>query len=215
MSGDHGTADAASHAGPHTGPDGASVAASQVAVRVRRLEERLIAAGLTDDAELDAILTRFLDRASPVNGARLAARAWVDEGFRGRLLADANAALAELHLPTTGGRAQRLKVVPNTATSHNVIVCTLCSCYPIALLGPSPSWYKSEGYRSRVVREPRAVLGEFGLDLPADVEITVWDSSAESRYVVLPQRPAGTEAYGEDELARLVTREGLIGTAAV
>lgn len=187
-----------------------------VAARVRRLEERLIDAGLVDEPGLDAILTRFLNGASPLNGARIAARAWTDEDFRARLLADANAALPEIGLTMAGGlQAQRLSVVANTPTRHNVLVCTLCSCYPIGLLGPSPSWYKSEAYRSRVVREPRAVLAEFGLHLPDGVRITVWDSSAESRYMVLPQRPAGTDGLTEAELTGLVTREGLIGTAAV
>jgi nitrile hydratase len=187
-----------------------------VAARVRRLEERLIDAGLVSDAELDEILARYLAGASPLNGARIVAHAWTDAGFRARLLADANAAIGELALSLRGGlQEQRLKVVANTADRHNVIVCTLCSCYPLALLGPSPSWYKSEAYRSRVVREPRAVLREFGLELPEDVEITVWDSSAETRYLVLPRRPAGTEALAESELVGLVTREGLIGTAAL
>ncbi|HZB31940.1 MAG TPA: nitrile hydratase subunit alpha [Streptosporangiaceae bacterium] len=187
-----------------------------LAARVRRFEERLAAAGLVDDAELDAILDRFLAGAAPVNGARIVARAWTDAAFRDRLLADANAALPELDLSMRSGlQEQRLKVIANTAARHNVIVCTLCSCYPIGLLGPSPSWYKSEAYRARVVREPRAVLAEFGLELPAEVEITVWDASAESRYMVLPVRPAGTDGLSETELAGLVTREGLIGTAAV
>ncbi len=194
--------------GTHTG--------NPIAARVRRLEERLIDAGLVEETQLDAILTRFLDGASPLNGARIVARAWTDPGFRARLLADANAALPEVGLSMSGGiQEQRLKVVANTATHHNVLVCTLCSCYPIGLLGPSPSWYKSEAYRSRVVREPRAVLAEFGLTLPAGVDITVWDSSAESRYLVLPRRPAGTEGLTEPQLTDLVTREGLIGTAAV
>ena len=146
---------------------------------------------------------------------RLAAR-YADAAFRDRLLADANNALPEVGLSMRAGlQEQRLKVVANTAARHNVIVCTLCSCYPIAVLGPSPSWYKSEAYRARVVREPRAVLAEFGLRLPPETEITVWDSSAESRYMVLPVRPAGTDGRTEEELAGLVTREGLIGTAAV
>jgi nitrile hydratase subunit alpha len=186
-----------------------------VAARVRRLEERVIAAGLASDDELDETLARYLASASPVNGARLVARAWIDASFRGRLLEDANTAMEELGLSMRGGlQAQRLKVVENTPAAHNVIVCTLCSCYPVGLLGPSPSWYKSEAYRSRVVREPRVVLEEFGLRLPDHVEITVWDSSAESRYLVLPVRPADTQALGEEELVGIVTREGLIGTAA-
>ncbi|MFI0709284.1 nitrile hydratase subunit alpha [Streptomyces inhibens] len=187
-----------------------------VAARVRRLEERLIEAGVVGEEQLDAALAAMLKGASPVNGARIVARAWVDEGFRARLLDDANAALPEVGLSMAGGiQEQRLKVVENTGTAHHVIVCTLCSCYPIGLLGPSPSWYKSEAYRSRVVREPRAVLAEFGLELPADTAVTVWDSSAESRYLVLPRRPDGTAGMSEPELAALVTREGLIGTAAV
>ncbi len=187
-----------------------------IAAHVRRLEERLIEAGYTTDAELDDTIAGYLAEASPVNGARIVARAWVDPGFRRRLLADANAALPELGLSMGGGlQEQRLRVVENSADHHNVLVCTLCSCYPISLLGPSPSWYKHESYRSRVVREPRAVLAEFGLALPEHVDITVRDSSAETRYMVLPMRPEGTRDLGEERLAELVTREGLIGTAAV
>jgi nitrile hydratase len=189
---------------------------SGIAVRVRRLEERVVAAGLTDDAELEAVLARTLQGANPANGARIVARAWVDDGFRRRLLDDAPAALPEVGLDMRSGlKVQNLGVVENTATQHHVLVCTLCSCYPISLLGPSPTWYKSEAYRARVVREPRAVLAEFGLELPDDVEITVHDTSAESRYLVLPRRPEGTEGLTEDRLAALVTRNGLIGTAAV
>ena len=187
-----------------------------VAARVRHLEERLVSAGAVTDGELDRVLGTLLDGASPLNGARIVARAWTDGGFRERLLADANTALPEVGLSMAGGiQEQRLKVVANSADEHHVLVCTLCSCYPIALLGPSPSWYKSEAYRSRVVREPRAVLEEFGLSLPGSVRVTVWDSSAESRYMVLPRRPDGTEGMPEEELASLVTREGLIGTAAL
>lgn len=187
-----------------------------VAARVRRLEERLIEAGVVAQEQLDASLAAMLKGASPVNGARIAARAWTDAGFRERLLADANTALPEVGLSMAGGiQEQRLKVVENTATTHHVLVCTLCSCYPVGLLGPSPPWYKSEAYRSRVVREPRAVLAEFGLVLPDETAITVWDSSAESRYMVLPRRPDDTVGWSEPELAALVTREGLIGTAAV
>ena len=187
-----------------------------LAARVRRVEALLEQRGLIDSGELDRALEAYLTRASPANGARLVARAWLDEGFRSRLLADANAALPELGLSMGGGmQEQRLKVVANTEATHNVIVCTLCSCYPIALLGPSPTWYKSESYRSRVVRDPRGVLGEFGFAPGPDVEIVVWDSTAESRYLVLPRRPGGTGELGEAELAALVTRNGLIGVAAV
>jgi len=183
---------------------------------VRHVEALLERHGLVDAAELDRALEAFLSRASPANGARVVARAWLDEGFRARLLADASAALPELGLSMGGGiQEQRLKVVANTETTHNVIVCTLCSCYPISLLGPSPTWYKSESYRSRVVRDPRGVLREFGCTPGPDVEITVWDATAESRYMVLPRRPAGTLGRSEAELAALVTRNGLIGVADV
>jgi len=187
-----------------------------LAAKVRHVEALLEQRGLVDPVELDRALTAFLAKGSPASGARVVARAWVDEGFRQRLLDNANAALTEVGLSMGGGlQEQRLKVVANTASAHNVIVCTLCSCYPIALLGPSPSWYKSEGYRSRVVRDPRGVLHEFGYDIEADVEITVWDASAESRHMVLPRRPVGSDGLSEPELADLVTRNGLIGVAAV
>jgi nitrile hydratase len=185
-----------------------------VAARVRRLEERVIAAGLASDGELDAVLARLYANASPVNGARMVARGWADPGYRQRLLADGNAAAAELGLGDLVS-GYRLKVVANEPGLHNMIVCTLCSCYPVSLLGPSPSWYKSLAYRSRAVREPRAVLAEFGLELPGQTEITVWDASAESRYLVLPGRPGAAADLPADDLAGLVTLGGLIGTAAV
>jgi nitrile hydratase len=183
-----------------------------VAVRVRRLEERLIDAGLASDAELDGYLARLYRDAAPVNGARMAARAWTDPGYRSLLLSDGNAAASELGL---GELSYQLRVVANSDSVHNVIVCTLCSCYPVSLLGPSPGWYKSFAYRSRTVREPRAVLAEFGVALPAGVPVSVWDSTSEARYMVLPSRPAGTGSMGPDELAALVTLNGLIGTALV
>jgi nitrile hydratase subunit alpha len=183
-----------------------------VAARVRRLEERMIAAGLTTDAELDAILEQVFSSASPVNGARMVARAWKDTGYRERLLADGNAAAAELGFGS-GIHGYLLKVVENTAEVHNVIVCTLCSCYPTSLLGPSPSWYKSFSYRSRVVREPQAVLAEFGLELPDDTKIQVWDANSETRYLVLPLPPEAAHEMDESALAALVTKNGLIGTA--
>jgi nitrile hydratase len=185
-----------------------------VAVRVRRLEEQVIAAGLATDGELDAVLTRLYSTASPVNGARMVARGWTDPAYRARLLADGNAAAAEMGLGDLVS-GYRLKVVGNEPGLHNMIVCTLCSCYPVSLLGPSPGWYKSLAYRARAVREPRAVLAEFGLRLPEDTEIAVWDASAESRYLVLPARPAGSADLSEADLAALVTLGGLIGTAAV
>jgi nitrile hydratase len=189
---------------------------STIARQVRGVETLLEERGLVDPVELDRALQAFLARASPASGARVVARAWVDEGFRARLLADANTALPEVGLSMGGGlQEQRLKVVENVPGVHNVVVCTLCSCYPIALLGPSPTWYKSEAYRSRVVRDPRSVLREFGLELDDAVDITVWDASAESRYMVLPARPAGTDDLDEQALADLVTRDGLLGVAAV
>ena len=181
-----------------------------VAARVRDLEERLIAAGLATDAEFDEVLTQIYGSASPVNGARMVARAWTDPGYRERLLADGNAAAAELGLPAG---SYQLTAVANTPQVHNLVVCTLCSCYPTALLGPSPSWYKSFAYRSRAVREPRAVLAEFGVALPGGTEIQVWDANSETRYLVLPLPPADAAGKDESELAALVTREGLIGTA--
>jgi nitrile hydratase len=183
---------------------------------VRRVETLLEQRGLLDAGEIDRRIDEFLAGGSPANGARIVARAWVDDAFRDRLLADANAAIRELGLSMAGAlQEQRLKVVANTEQVHNVVVCTLCSCYPIALLGPSPTWYKSEAYRSRVVRDPRGVLLEFGVELPTDTRISVWDASAESRYMVLPRRPSGTDGLAEEKLAELVTRKGLIGTAAV
>jgi nitrile hydratase subunit alpha len=195
---------------------GAVHADQPAAVRVRRLEERVLAAGLATDAELDGMLAGLYAGASPLNGARIVARAWADPGYAGRVLADGNAAAAELGFDTAhAGSGYRLKVVANTPGTHNMIVCTLCSCYPVSLLGPSPSWYKSFAYRARAVREPRAVLAEFGLLLPPDTQIVVWDASAENRYLVVPARPAGTDGLAEEDLAALVTRNGLIGTAAV
>jgi nitrile hydratase subunit alpha len=196
MSGDHGSA--------------------AIAGRVRHVEALLEQRGLLDDGEIDRRIDEFLAGGSPINGARIVVRAWLDAGFRDRLLADANATIREIGLSMAGGlQEQRLKVVANNEQEHNVVVCTLCSCYPIALLGPSPSWYKSEAYRSRVVRDPRGVLHEFGLELPPDTRISVWDASAESRYMVVPRRPTGTDGFSESELIGLVTRKGLIGTAAV
>jgi nitrile hydratase len=196
--------------GDHTGANG------ELAARVRHVEALLEERGLVDTGAIDRAMEAFLTRATPDNGARLVARAWLDDGFRARLLADGNSAITEAGVSMRGGlQEQRLKVVENTATRHNVIVCTLCSCYPIALLGPSPTWYKSEAYRSRVVRDPRSVLAEFDFHLPEDVSITVWDSSAETRFMVLPVRPDGTDDLDERALADLVTRNGLIGVAPV
>jgi nitrile hydratase subunit alpha len=182
------------------------------AARTRQLEERLIAAGLASDDEIDEFLTKLYANAAPVNGARMVARAWTDPRYRDLLLSDGNAAAAEAGCD---GLSYQLRVVANTAQTHNVIVCTLCSCYPVSLLGPSPGWYKSFAYRSRTVREPRAVLAEFGVTLPDGVQISVWDSTSEARYMVVPARPAGTDALDTEQLTALVTRNGLIGTALV
>jgi nitrile hydratase len=186
------------------------------AERVRRLESLLEQLGLVDGPMLDAIIDNFLANASPANGAKAVARAWVDDGFRQRLINDTYAAFDELGCTlATDVVEQEIRVVENTEQLHNVIVCTLCSCYPVSVLGPSPSWSRSDEYRARIVREPRAVLSEFGLDLPQQVQIRVWDSNAKTRYLVLPRRPAGTEKHAEAELAALVTRKGMVGTAAV
>ena len=183
------------------------------ALRVKALESLLVEKGLVDPAALDAIVEYYEHKVGPRNGARVVARAWTDPAYKARLLTDATAAIAELGY--SGRQGEHMVVVENTPTVHNVIVCTLCSCYPWPVLGLPPVWYKSAAYRSRSVIEPRAVLREFGLDVPEDVEVRVWDSTAEIRYLVLPERPAGTEAMTEDQLAALVTRDSMIGVARV
>jgi len=181
------------------------------ALRAEALESLLIEKGLLSEAEIDQTLEFYNERVGPMNGARMVARAWVDEAFRGRMLADGTAAVAEFEF--VGGEVQKLVVVENTSEVHNMVVCTLCSCYPWAVLGLPPKWYKDPAYRSRSVREPRAVLAEFGVQLDPDKEVRVWDSSAEVRYMVLPERPAGTEHLGERELAETVSRDAMIGVA--
>ena len=183
------------------------------ALRTRALEELLVAKGLVDPAALDRIVEYYERETGPRNGARVVARAWCDDAFRARLLEDGTAAVASLGFG--GVEGEHLRVVANEPRVHNVVVCTLCSCYPWPVLGLPPAWYKSDAYRSRVVREPRAVLREFGLELPKAVSIRVWDSTAEQRYLVLPVRPPGTEDLDEAALAALVTRDGMIGTAAL
>lgn len=185
--------------------------ASAAELRARALEALLAERGLVSTDAIDAVVTYYEQDVGPQNGARAVARAWVDGAYRERLLADPDEALEELGFG--GMEGHNMVVVENTPAVHNVIVCTLCSCYPWPLLGLPPSWYKSEPYRARVVAEPRAVLREFGVELAGDVEIRVWDSSAEVRYLVLPLRPAGSEDLGEDELAGIVTRDCMIGTA--
>ena len=205
MSGDHGGhGHGHEHGGGDLGHDDAKIAA-----RVRELEAQLVEAGQVTEAELEEILLEGWP-GSPANGAAMVARAWTDPAYRDLLLSDGNAAAAEIGLTAEG---YLLKAVENTSTVHNLIVCTLCSCYPTNLLGPSPGWYKSFAYRARAVREPRAVLAEFGVDLPDSTQITVWDSTAEARYLVVPARPAGSDGLPEAGLAALVTRNGLVGTA--
>jgi nitrile hydratase len=186
-------------------------APSEVAQRTAALEALLVGKGLVDPAVIDAVVDTYADAVGPRNGARVVARAWVDDGYRERLLADGTAAIAELGYG--GPEGDHVVVVENTPGVHNAVVCTLCSCYPWPVLGLPPSWYKSAPYRSRMVREPRALLAELGCPVPDDVEVRVWDSSAEIRYLVLPERPAGTEGMDEDELAALVTRDSMIGVA--
>jgi nitrile hydratase subunit alpha len=186
---------------------------SDPALRVKALESLLVEKGLVDPAALDVLVDTFETKVGPRNGAQVVARAWVDPAYKQRLLEDGTAALAELGF--TGGQGEKLTVVENTPSVHDVIVCTLCSCYPWPVLGLPPTWYKSSAYRSRRVIDPRGVLSELGLDLPDDVEIRVWDSTAASRYLVLPERPKGTESMSEADLARLVTRDAMIGVAKV
>lgn len=184
---------------------------SDLALRVRSLESLLVEKGLVDRAALDALVDTFEHKIGPRNGARVVAKAWNDSEYKRRLLADANSAIAELGY--TGQQGEHMVVIENTPSVHHIVVCTLCSCYPWPTLGLPPVWYKSAAYRSRAVIDPRGVLKEFGLDLSDDVEVRVWDSTAEIRYLVLPERPAGTEGMSEDALAALVTRDSMIGVA--
>jgi nitrile hydratase subunit alpha len=186
---------------------------TNAAVRTKALESLLIEKGLITTDVIDALVRTYEQDIGPLNGARVVARAWIDASYRQRLLADGTAAVAELGF--SGSQGAEIVVLENTPTVHNVVVCTLCSCYPWPVLGLPPSWYKSYAYRARVVREPRTVLREFGLELPDAVEIRVWDSNSDIRYMVLPERPAGTEHLHEAELAALVTRDAMIGVARV
>ncbi len=184
---------------------------SQAAIRAEALESLLIEKGLLTEEDIDNTVATYNERIGPMNGARMVAKAWVDEAFRQKMLADGTAAVHEFGFE--GGEVQKLVVVENTSNVHNMVVCTLCSCYPWAVLGLPPKWYKDPAYRSRSVREPRAVLAEFGVELAPEIEIRVWDSSAEVRYLVLPERPAGLENATEEELAQIVTRDSMIGVA--
>jgi nitrile hydratase subunit alpha len=188
-------------------------ALSDPALRTKALESVLVEKGFVDPAALDVLVDTYEHKVGPRNGAQVVARAWVDAAFKRRLLADGTAAIAELGF--SGEQGEKLTVVENTPSIHNVIVCTLCSCYPWPLLGLPPVWYKSSAYRSRTVADPRSVLRELGLELRVDVEVRVWDSNAASRYLVLPERPRGTDALGEAQLAELVTRDAMIGVAKI
>ena len=181
-----------------------------MALRIRALESILTEKGLIDPAALDLVVETYETRIGPRNGARVVAKAWADPAYRARLAADATAAIAELGY---GGRqGEDMQVVENTPEQHNLVVCTLCSCYPWPVLGLPPVWYKSAPYRSRAVIDPRGVLADFGVSVPGTTRIRVWDSTAELRYLVLPMRPEGTEGWGEEQLAALVTRDSMIGT---
>jgi len=186
---------------------------SDIALRVKALESILVEKGMVDPATIDAVIETYESKIGPRNGARVVARAWVDPAYRARLLRDATAAIAELGYG--GSQGEHMVVVENTPKVHNLVVCTLCSCYPWPVLGLPPTWYKSAPYRSRAVIDPRGVLREFGVVLPEDVEVRVWDSTAEIRYLVLPQRPQGTEGMTEEQLAALVTRDSMVGVALV
>ena len=184
-------------------------ALSETELRVRALESVLTAKGYVDPAALDALIETYESRVGPRNGARVVARAWTDPAYRERLLCDATPAIAELGY--AGRQGEHLVTVENTPALHNMIVCTLCSCYPWPVLGLPPVWYKSAPYRSKAVRDPRGVLRDFGFELPETTEIRVWDSTAEIRYLVIPQRPAGADGWSEEQLAALVTRDSMIG----
>src|SRR5271169_1830350 len=182
----------------------------EMELRVRALETVLAQKGYIDPAALDVLIDAYQTRIGPRNGARVVARAWIDPGYRQWLLRDATAAIASLGYQ--GRQGEHMVAVENTPTRHNLVVCTLCSCYPWPVLGLPPVWYKSAPYRSRAVSDPRGVLKDFGVTLPQDTEIRVWDSTSEIRYLVIPVRPAGTESWSEDKLAELVTRDSMIGT---
>ena len=201
---------------PHDHSDDAhphSLLPSDPALRVKALESLLVEKGLVDPAALDAIIETYEHKIGPQNGAAVVARAWREPKFRTALFTDATAAVSEMGF--YGRQGEHIVALENTDRQHNLVVCTLCSCYPWPLLGIPPGWYKSDAYRARVVREPRKVLAEFGLELARDVALKTWDSTAEIRYLVIPQQPAGTQGWSAEALAALVTRDAMIGTAIV
>jgi nitrile hydratase len=191
------------HAADRPGPE----------LRAEALESLLLERGLIDPKVVDGLISRYENDVGPMNGAKVVAKAWTDDAYRQRLLDDATAAIGELGF--SGPQGEHMVAVPNSAQVHNVVVCTLCSCYPWPVLGLPPSWYKDPAYRARIVREPRRTLAEMGLELGDDVDVRVWDSSSEVRYLVLPERPEGTEDLSEEELAALVTRDAMVGVAVV
>jgi len=196
------------HHHDHSHDDGSAL--PEIALRVKALESILVEKGYIDPAAIDVIVETYETKVGPRNGARVVARAWSDPAYLARLRTDATAAIAELGF--TGRQGEHMRVVENTKQRHNLVVCTLCSCYPWSVLGLPPVWYKAAPYRAKAVIDPRGVLADFGVSLPKETEIRVWDSTAELRYLVLPLRPAGTEGWSEDKLADLVTRDSMIGT---
>ena len=195
---------------PHDHGPAHALLPPEAALRVRAIETLLLEKGLVDRQAIDAIIDAFANRIGPQNGAKVVARAWSNAEYRRRLLDDATTAIAELGF--SGLQGEHMVAIENTARVHNVVVCTLCSCYPWPVLGVPPVWYKSAEYRARVVRDPRGVLAEFGLELPSETEICVWDSTAEIRYLVIPERPKGSDGWSEQELSALVTRDSMVGT---
>ena len=199
-----------SHSHSHEGEDAHSLLPSDPELRVKAIESLLLSKGLVDAKTLDELIDTYENKIGPQNGAKVVAKAWIDNDYKKRLLADATSAIRELSYQ--GRQGENMIVVENTPEIHNIIVCTLCSCYPWPVLGIPPTWYKSDEYRSRTVREPRKVLSEFGVEIDSQVKVKVWDSTAELRYLVLPMRPKGSENMNESELAELVTRNSMIGT---
>jgi nitrile hydratase len=199
-----------SHGHSHDHEDAHSLLPSDPELRVKAIESLLLSKGLVDAKTLDELIDTYENKIGPQNGAKVVAKAWIDNNYKKRLLADATSAIRELSYQ--GRQGENMIVVENTPEIHNIIVCTLCSCYPWPVLGIPPTWYKSDEYRSRTVREPRKVLSEFGVEIDSQVKVKVWDSTAELRYLVLPMRPKGSENMNESELAELVTRNSMIGT---
>jgi nitrile hydratase len=206
----HGHGHGHGHGHSHDHEDAHSLLPSDPELRVKAIESLLLSKGLVDAKTLDELIDTYENKIGPQNGAKVVAKAWIDNDYKKRLIADATSAIRELSYQ--GRQGENMIVVENTPEIHNIIVCTLCSCYPWPVLGIPPTWYKSDEYRSRTVREPRKVLSEFGVEIDSQVKVKVWDSTAELRYLVLPMRPKGSENMNESELAELVTRNSMIGT---